>query len=126
MKKRILFVDDNQTLSRLTCDILHHEGYFAVAVFNAEDALAAFDEYDFDLLITDWRMEGMDGLELARTVRSRRPDMPIIMVTGYGPVESEHIRICLAKDQLFPILLETIELCLAEQEQRAEPSGTAA
>lgn len=112
--ERILVVDDNDILCRLTCDILEAEGFRAVAVFNAAEALRALEETEFDLLITDYRMEGMDGLELARYVRRRNPGLPIIMVTAYGPIEAEEIRTCLGKESLFPALLETIRECLIE------------
>ncbi len=116
--KAVLFVDDNKTLSRLSCDILRRQGYRAVPAFSALEALEAFERDTFDLVITDMKMENMDGLELARAIRERDPNMPIIMVTAYGPVEGEHIDVCLPKDGLFPALLEQIRLCLAAAEAR--------
>jgi two-component system, NtrC family, response regulator len=116
--KTVLFVDDNQTLSRLSCDILRRQGYRAIPAFSAVEALEAFERDDFDLVVTDLRMENMDGLELARAIRERDPNMPIIMVTAYGPVKGEHIDVCLPKDGLFPALLEQIKLCLAMAEAR--------
>ncbi len=116
--KTVLFVDDNQILSRLSCDILRRQGYRAVPAFSALEALEAFERDTFDLVITDLRMENMDGLELARAIRERDPKMPIIMVTAYGPVEGEYIDVCLPKDGLFPALLEQIRLCLATAEAR--------
>ncbi len=116
--KAVLFVDDNQTLSRLSCDILRRQGYRAVPAFSAIEALEVFERDEFDLVITDLRMENMDGLELARAIRERDPLMPIIMVTAYGPVKGDHIDVCLPKDGLFPTLLDHIRLCLATAEAR--------
>ncbi len=112
--KSVLFVDDNSVLSRLSCDILRRQGYRAVPVYSAAEALAVLEQQEFDLVVTDLRMEGMDGLELARVVHGRKPYLPIILVTAYGPVECEHARTCLPKDGLFPRLLEHIESCFSE------------
>ena len=115
--KTILFVDDHQVLARLSCEILEMQGYRAVSAYDGIDALRKFDEADIDLMVTDYRMEGMDGLELARRVHAKHPDLPIILVTGYGEVEcSPDIAVCLQKEVLFPALLEKIRLFLVERE----------
>jgi len=114
--KAVLFVDDNEVLCRLTCDILRLEGYRAVPAYNAAEALKVFDEENFDIVVTDLRMEGMNGLELARAIHIKNPQLPVILVTAYEPVQGEDVRECLAKADLFPNLLEKIRLCLAETE----------
>jgi len=114
--KAVLFVDDNEVLCRLTCDILRLEGYRAVPAYNAAEALKVFDEEDFDIVVTDMRMQGMNGLELAREIHNKNPQLPVILVTAYEPVSGEHVRECLAKENLFPHLLEKIRLCLSEAE----------
>ncbi len=116
--KAVLFVDDNQTLSRLSCDILRRQGYRAVPAFSAAEALELLGDDRFDLVVTDLRMDNMDGLQLARAIRDRDPQMPIIMVTAYDLIEAEHIDVCMPKDGLFPALLEQIRLRLAEAEAR--------
>ena len=111
--KAILFVDDHEVLARLSCEILEMHGYRAVSAYSAQDALQKFDQEDFDILVTDFRMEGMNGLELAREVHARRPETPVIIVTGYGPVEGGNdIVACLQKEELFPALLEKIKYFL--------------
>jgi CheY-like chemotaxis protein len=114
--KTVLFVDDNEVLCRLTCDILRLEGYRAVPAYNAVEALKAFDEESFDIVVTDLRMQGMNGLELAREIHNKNPQLPVILVTAYGPVEGEDVKACLEKEDLFPNLLEKIRLCLSEAE----------
>lgn len=116
--KAVLFVDDHEVLARLSCSILGTQGYRAVSAYNAAEALEKFDREKFDILVTDWKMDGMDGLELARRVHARNPQMPIILVTGHGPVEGgQHINACLAKDALFPALIEKIRLFLGQAER---------
>ena len=118
--KRILVVDDNEMLCRLACDILHTEGYRAVPASNAAEALRAFKEEEFDLLVTAFQMPGMSGLELARTVRNRSPHFPVIVMTAFEPVECEHVTLWLPKECLFPNLLEKIRYCLAGAQQESE------
>ena len=81
--KTILFVDDNEALARLSCDILQMHGYRAISAFSGEDALAKMDQEKSDLVVTDVRMPGISGIELANKLRERNPRMPIIVVTGY-------------------------------------------
>ena len=116
--KAILFVDDHEVLARLSCEILEMQGYRAVSAYNAEDALKKFDANDIDVLVTDFRMEGMNGLELARKVREKSPQTPVIIVTGYGPIEGnkESFNV-LQKDNLFPELLEKIKMLIGEGKQ---------
>jgi CheY-like chemotaxis protein len=112
--KNILVVDDNELLCRLACDILHTEGYQATAVTTASDALAALKNEKFDLLVTNFAMPGMNGLELARAIRDRDLRLPVIVMTTYEPVECEHVTLWLPKEYLFPNLLEKIRMCLSE------------
>lgn len=114
--KKILVVDDNELLCRLACDILRAEGYHATPATSAAQALEAFEKQEFDLLVTDFRMPGISGLELARTIRSRNPQFPIIVMTAYEPVECEHVTLWLPKQYLFPGLVDQIRYCLSAAE----------
>lgn len=115
--KAILFVDDHEVLARLSCEILEMQGYRAVCVSSGAEALKKFDQENFDLLVTDFRMDGMNGVELARKTHERNPDVPVIIVTGYGPVDGgKDVVACLQKEDLFPALLEKIEVLLREAE----------
>lgn len=113
--KSILVVDDNEMLCRLACDILHNEGYRAVAATSVAEALEAFESQQFDLLVTSFHLPGMGGPELARTVRGRIPEFPIIM-TAFEPSECEHVTLWLPRQYLFPGLLEKIRFCLSDVE----------
>ncbi|MGO9302268.1 MAG: response regulator [Candidatus Korobacteraceae bacterium] len=105
--KAILFVDDHEVLARLSCEILEMQGYRAVSAYNASDALEKFKREKFDILVTDFRMEGMNGLELARQIHASDPKVPVIIVTGYGHIDGgKDVNACLPKEQMFPALLE--------------------
>ena len=119
--KAILFVDDHEVLARLSCEILEMQGYRAVSAYSASDALEKFKSNKFDLLVTDFRMEGMNGLELARKVHDMHPDVPVIIVTGYGPIDGgSDVDVCLSKEALFPDLLEKIKFYLEQADSRQE------
>jgi DNA-binding NtrC family response regulator len=115
--KAVLFVDDHEVLARLSCEILEMQGYRAVSAYSAHDALEKFKREKFDILVTDFRMEGMNGLELAKRIHASDPQVPVIIVTGYGHVEGgKDVNACLAKEEMFPALLEKIKTYLGEAE----------
>ena len=115
--KAILFVDDHEVLARLSCEILQMHGYRAEYAYNGKDALAKFESEKFDMLVTDYRMEDMNGLELAKLVRQQAPELPVVIVTGYPPVESgNEVNAWLEKHDLFPALLDKIRSLLGEGE----------
>ncbi|HSY12442.1 MAG TPA: response regulator [Verrucomicrobiae bacterium] len=119
--KAILFVDDHEVLARLSCEILEMQGYRAVSAYNAHDALDKFQREKFDILVTDFRMDGMNGLELARQIHKTDPAVPVIIVTGYGHIDGgKDVSACLQKEQMFPALLEKIKDYLGD----AEPAHT--
>lgn len=118
--KKILVVDDNELLCRVTRDILETDGYRVVAACDAAQALEVFENEVFDALVTDMRMPGMTGLELARLIRAKNPAFPIIMMTAYDPVQADEITACLTKDNLFPELLEAIRLYVSELERHSQ------
>ena len=115
--KAILFVDDHEVLARLSCEILEMQGYRAVSAYNAQEALEKFKRENFDMVVTDFRMEGMNGLELARQIHATAPGVPVIIVTGYGPIDGgKDVNACLQKEQMFPALLDQIKTYLGESE----------
>ncbi len=122
--RAILFVDDHEVLARLSCEILEMQGYRAVSAYNGEEALRKFETEDFDILVTDYRMDGMNGVELARKIHETRPEVPVIIVTGYGPVDGgKDVVACLQKEELFPSLLEKIKTFL---DAKPEPAAKTA
>lgn len=85
MSFQILVVEDYQETRELITEVLHHNPeYKVVAVENGELALRMFSEREFDLVISDIKMPGIDGLELLTNIQQRNPDMPVILVTGFG------------------------------------------
>jgi len=80
--EEILVVDDDTIVLGLVRRILEREGFVAHCVESGEEALEQIRERTFSLMITDFNMPGLDGLELARKGLEIAPQMPIIMNTG--------------------------------------------
>jgi len=85
-KKRILIVDDEKAVRILLAEVLKPYDYKIDFVENGVEAINHIDRRSYDLIITDYMMPKMDGLELTRRIRSRYPSTPILVVTGNGPV----------------------------------------
>ena len=84
----ILVVDDEPKICEFLGILLGREGYQTDSAFNASDALARIERNSYDLVLTDLKMPGMDGFELITRLKKIRPDLPVIMVTGYATVET--------------------------------------
>ncbi len=83
----ILVVDDEPNYLVVLRELLEEEGFEALTADNAEKALHIARDSDLDLVVTDMRMPGMDGLELLKTLKNIDTDLPIIMITAFGEVE---------------------------------------
>jgi PAS domain S-box-containing protein len=83
---RIVLVDDEEMVVKVTCQGLERAGFTTIGFLDSRDAWEAIaeDPAGFDLLITDQVMPHLTGEELASKVLTIRPDLPIILVTGYG------------------------------------------
>jgi CheY-like chemotaxis protein len=82
--KLILSVDDEANILYTREAILEAEGYTVLSASEGEDALELFDAHPvIDLVLLDFAMPGMDGLTIAREMKSRRPSVPIYMVSAH-------------------------------------------
>ena len=88
--ERILYVDDEKALADMSKIMLERHGYRVTLFTNSLEAVNIFTErpYAFDLVITDQTMPGMTGIDLARKMLQVRPDIPIILCTGYSSIVS--------------------------------------
>jgi CheY-like chemotaxis protein len=89
--ERILMVDDEEEIIRISRQILEELGYMVTALNGSIDAWEIFQSHpqDFDLVITDMTMPNMTGAELAIKILQIRPDMPIVLCTGFSEQISE-------------------------------------
>ena len=85
---RILVVDDDRAFRLSTAELLRQDGHDVVLAEDATAAVAALDGDRIDLMLLDLRMPGLDGLSLLEVLRKRGEDVPILMVTGFGSIET--------------------------------------
>ena len=83
----ILIVDDEKNYLVLLEALLGPQGYEIMTTDSASDALRLVGEADLDLVLTDMKMPGMDGIELLEECKKIKPDLPVIMMTAYGTIE---------------------------------------
>ncbi len=86
----ILLVEDNPAVAEVTASMLDQAGYRSRQAGNAEEALQVLESETFDLVVSDITMPGHhDGLALARLLRRLRPELPVLLVTGYSSRAAE-------------------------------------
>jgi nitrogen regulation protein NR(I) len=85
---RVLVVDDEANLRKVLAAMLRKEGYEVAIAENGEVALAEFEKNGADVVITDMVMPKVGGLELLKAVHATRPDVPVIIITAHGTVDS--------------------------------------
>ncbi len=83
-KGKVLIVDDEEDILRLLSRALSKSGFEALSTSSALEALVLIQDNPISLVITDIRMPGMDGLDLIKQMQEINPDIPIVVITGYG------------------------------------------
>ncbi|MCD6120607.1 MAG: response regulator [Spirochaetales bacterium] len=82
MEKRLLIVDDNELIRHLLKHYLFFPECTTVTASNGTEALKLLNQEKYDIIISDYAMPGMNGVELARCIKQNHPSSTIIMVTG--------------------------------------------
>ena len=85
---KILVVDDHRNVLVVLQDILEREGFQALTAGNYEEAIPFAEGEDLDVVITDLKMPGKSGMDLLSYCRRKRPDVPVIMISGHGDIEA--------------------------------------
>lgn len=88
MKQKILVIDDDASLRRVLEYNLVEEGYDVVVASSGEEGLYLFGTFQPDLVVTDMKMTGMDGLMVLKSVKERSPDTLVVIITAFGAVET--------------------------------------
>jgi len=88
-KKQVLVIDDDAVVGRSFNRVLSEKGYEVSTALSGEDALQTMESKDFDVVFTDIKMPGMDGLEVTERIKARCPWTPVVVITGYGTQANE-------------------------------------
>lgn len=85
---RVLIIDDEQSIRDTLREILEYEGYEVEEADNGEQGLQKLKKFNYDVALCDIKMPKMDGLELLDKAREVAPDLPVIMISGHGTIET--------------------------------------
>ncbi|MDH3256707.1 MAG: response regulator transcription factor [Nitrospinota bacterium] len=117
----ILLIDDEKVLLETVSDDLKESGYEVTTAISGEEGLRSFKMLQHDLVIIDLKMENMDGLEVSQKIKALNPTTPIMILTGYGSMETaiEALHLGLDDYVLKPVnrddLFEKIQNCLKKK-----------
>ncbi|MEA2113370.1 MAG: response regulator [Patescibacteria group bacterium] len=81
-KEKIMIVDDEKSVGDVVAEILHIYDYTTFRCDNGEEALSELNRFGPDLVVTDFQMPVMDGLELTKILKKEIPDLPVVILTG--------------------------------------------
>ena len=98
MKRRILIVEDDEIFLRPLQRSLEVARYDVLIAPSGEDAIDLLKREDADLVLTDKRLPGMDGVELVRRIKGEHPDLAMVVMTAYGTIESAVESVRLGQD----------------------------
>jgi len=88
-KKQVLVIDDDAVVGRSFNRVLSEKGYEVSTALSGEEALQTLENTNFDVVFTDIKMPGMDGLEVTERIKARCPWTPVVVITGYGTQANE-------------------------------------
>lgn len=84
---KVLVVDDDRRMVRTICDILLVKGHSAEPAYSGEEAIETVKAKDFDCVLMDLKMEGIDGIETLKKLKVVAPDLPVVMMSAYATGE---------------------------------------
>jgi DNA-binding NtrC family response regulator len=127
-KIKILLVEDEEQVRKALASFLISKGYLVDDVEDGELAMGKLSSSDYNILITDLKMPVMDGTDLVKTVRNIKPNIGIIVLTGFGDIDSyidltnvgafEYINKTLSIEDLYEDICVTIEKLISTMEEK--------
>lgn len=122
--ERLLIVDDEANVCRTLQVIMEDEGYEVTTAQDGRTALAQFETAEFDVVLSDIRMATMDGVEVLKRIKERRPETVVMLITGYGTMNGAIDAFRCGADDFVPkpldmdYLKRRIRQCLESRRQR--------
>ena len=87
MSEKVLLVDDEKEFLDIMTERMEARGMKVTTAQTAEQALSIIEKESFDAIVMDFQMPGMDGMEALKIIKSKKPELQIILLTGYATVE---------------------------------------
>lgn len=87
-EEKILIVDDDENIRRMLVKYLEKEDYIVQTAINGEEALDMVEEENFSLIMLDLKLPGKSGVQVLEDLRDRNIDTPVLIITGFGSIES--------------------------------------
>jgi len=135
-KANVLVIDDDAVVGRSFDRVLSDKGYAVDTALSGEEGLKDLDQHHYDVVFTDIKMPGMDGLQVAERIRAKCPWTPVVVITGYGTEENEarahvlgvsgFVRKPLTPEMIESVTLKALEAPQAAEEAANEPSAPVA
>ena len=127
-KPRVLVIDDDAVVGRSFDRVLSAKGYQVNTALTGEDALRDMETMDYDVVFTDIKMPGMDGIEVAERIKQKCPWTPVVVITGYGTQENETRASVLGvsgfvRKPLTPEIIEGITLKALQEQVEVTPAA---
>ena len=129
-KPQVLVIDDDAVIGRSFDRVLSDKGYEVSTALSGEEALKDMENTEYDVVFTDIKMPGMDGIEVAERIKARCPWTPVVVITGYGTTENEakasvlgvsgFVRKPLTPEMIENVTLKALELPVSAQEAANE------
>ena len=124
-KLQVLVIDDDAVVGRSFDRVLSEKGYEVSTALSGEEAMETINETNFDVVFTDIKMPGMDGLEVTERIKARCPWTPVVVITGYGTEDNEAKASVLGasgfvRKPLTPEMIESITLKAVNDAEKAE------
>ena len=129
-KPQVLVIDDDAVIGRSFDRVLSDKGYEVSTASSGEEALKDMENTEYDVVFTDIKMPGMDGIEVAERIKARCPWTPVVVITGYGTTENEakasvlgvsgFVRKPLTPEMIESVTLKALEMPAATEEAANE------
>jgi DNA-binding NtrC family response regulator len=125
-RRKVLVVDDDSVVGHSINRVLTEQGFQVREALSGPEALDELGHQQYDMVFTDLRMPGMDGLDMAARMKKSHPQLPVVVITGYGTEASEQkardlgVAGFLHKPLSPQSIIENAERVMREQEETRE------
>ncbi|EMS80752.1 MULTISPECIES: response regulator [Desulfotignum] len=87
MSEKVLLVDDEKEFLDIMSERMQERGMTVKTADSADQAMAMLEKESFDAIVMDFKMPGMDGIQALKNIKTKKPELQIILLTGYATVE---------------------------------------